>query len=411
VSHSGKRDLDAEYGYDDTPSFQDFRNKYRRIGYANRIVAGVAKSCWRDGAELLSEPPEDGVDDNVVLQDEMSVLKQRGMFKALEKADTLNRLGEFSVMYIGMPGDPKEPAGSESGDLEDVYFAQYDQDSVQMHSFNTDPESERHGKPELYTLTTRVKQTTGNTTTTQKQTIVAHWTRVVHMAEGSLTDDLIGQSVLQPINDALQDYNKVRGGTAEAYFRNAGRAFFMLLEDKANLSGEDRDALNEMAEQFINKMRNFLYVKGAKSVSDISTNIPDPKEVIKTLLQEMSAMSGIPIRILTGEGAGQLAGNEDKASYNTLVDDRQSSECEGYLRDTLSSLAMGKLMPDTRELYVKWPLQKATDAKTDAEVDKISAETEKIQAETELIEEQTALTRERPAEQEENPEDDLTDLE
>ncbi|MCK5641212.1 MAG: DUF1073 domain-containing protein, partial [Gammaproteobacteria bacterium] len=89
----------------------------------------------------------------------------------------------------------------------------------------------------------------------------------------------------------------------------------------------------------------------------------------------IAGATGIPIRILTGEGAGQLAGNEDKASYNELIRDRQSQSCTGWLLRLLKILSDANMIPEVPlEAVIEWPVTEALNEKEKAEVRKLNAE-------------------------------------
>ena len=158
LSHGGKRDIYEIYGYPSSlGGDQGFRLMYlysRRQGIANRITAGIAKPCWRDRYRVYDSPDDDA---DEVLADEMLALKKVGAIKKLEAADTLNRIGRFSILYVGVPDGrtPDQPLGTVTNGqnrLNQLYFSAYAYDGVNIDSTDNDVNSPRYGLPLYYNL-------------------------------------------------------------------------------------------------------------------------------------------------------------------------------------------------------------------------------------------------------------------
>jgi len=369
LQKDGKRDLNQIYGYTENPEFQYFFDMYSRSGYANRVVDALPKSCWREGVSVM-------VGDNVVLEDEIKALKRLGLFQKLERADILNRIGRYSVLFIGLPDGLKAdmPAGSIGSDFEGVYFSPYKEDDITITRYESDPANERYGKPTQYELS--VTRADGQQSTAEiRQPIKVHWSRIVHMAEGALNNDIEGRSSLLPIANRIEDLNKSVGGAAEAYFRNASGK--VALEIDKDFNASDTKALDQFKEEvegFNNGMQNFMRLIGVKAHT-LNTTHYDPTGTAKVSLQEVAAQTGMRMRILTGEGGGQLAGNEDKESWNNLVSDRQEQVCSLWLLRALQILAEagGLKLPD--EFRIEWPVVEALNEKDRADIGNKKADT------------------------------------
>lgn len=368
-SHDGNRDIKEVYGYptEGQRSFSYYYEYYRFNGMANRIVSMIPRSCWRDGA-VISDSHDS---DTVLLEDEMKELKRAGMFRELEKADILNRIGNYSVMYVGVPDgeDPSQPVSNtpKSASLaKDVYFAAYNFDSITITDYDEDPTSARYGLPVMYTLNPS-STNTDSKTADNRQSIKAHWTRVVHLAEGALDNGITGTPALEPGITRCIDWDKTIGGGAEAFFRNAAQKLTLDIDKEAKATKDDMDALNDGSKKWLNGWKSFIGLKGAK-IRALEVPNADPRESTETIIQGLSGTYGIPVRILTGEGAGQLAGNEDKASYNQLINDRQDQLCAEWLLDTLTPLERAGMLTMPEDFVVQWPLPEAMDEKTMSEV-------------------------------------------
>ena len=359
VTHGGKRDLNKAFGYNESPSFIDFYRLYIRNGIANRLIKSLPKSCWRDGFYIESKGEK-------INEDILKVFKRNGLNQQFERADILNRLGEFSVLYVGIPDglEKNMTVGKISKDKSKlIYFSCYDQTNVVVNKWNTDRLSVRYGLPETYTLTVTNLETTK--IQQQRASIEAHWTRVVHLSENSLNNPLSGTPYLSPIFNRFIDYEKVIGGSAEAYYRNAlGK---IVLETKegfddtipAEQLASIQTAMRDSAEEFTNNFRSTLRLMGTTAKS-ISIPHNDPMNTINSIYKEFSSYSSLPLRVLTGEGGGQLAGSEDKATLNQLIQDRQDQFCSVLVSDLMNIMEMAGVVKLPDDYEIKFPLSDPT---------------------------------------------------
>ena len=365
ISHKGLRNIYQIFGYKEGRiQFQTYYDYYRRQDYANRMVSMIPKSCWRDGADLVDDKGQP-VDASV-----MKSVARTGIYQGLERADILNRLGKFSILVVGIPDgmDPKDPLGSASADrLDEVFYAAYSEDGIVINEWERDVTSPRYGLPTLYNVQMMDR---GD----KDQAIIGgsfqvHWSRVVHLAEGALDNEIEGLPFLEPVLNRLDDLQKTIGGSAEAYFRNARGKFALQTKDGFDgiLDESQAEALRVEAEAFQNNWRDHMRLTGIEA-KVLNTPVYDPEGTINGALQAIAGYSGIPIRILTGEGAGQLAGNEDKASYNQLVNDRQDLTCTPWLARVLEILNNSGMISISEEATIKWPGLRALEEDEQAKI-------------------------------------------
>ena len=349
VSHSAARDIYEIFGYKRNRNFQTYYEYYEYNDYGNRVVTALPKACWRSGVKIKDSDDED------VLEDELSVLFNRKMFKQLEAADILNRIGAFSVLYVGLPDglDPEQPVGM-CRNLDQVFFSAFSEDGITISEYEEDILSPRFNMPKIYTLQ-RVVRSSSTDVLEKTRPIRVHWTRLVHLAEGSLDSGLVGMSCLSPILNRLDDLNKSIGGASEAYFRNArGKLAYKADSSFSGFKSQtEKDTFDLETKAFTNGWKDSISLVGVDAKS-IDTPHHDPAGTVKVALQAVSGQTGIPIRILTGEGAGQLAGNEDKASFNQLTSDRQNLTCQEWVERVFEILQMAGLLEYRPDYVVEW---------------------------------------------------------
>lgn len=374
ISPDGKRDYNKIFGYGTDLHYSDYFAMYERHDFGSVIVDKVAKACWNEVPKIMSGETQ-------ILEDEMKQLNKMGFFRALERADRLNRIGNFSVLLIGMPDglDLDKPLGS-ANDIQGMYFNPYNFDGIEIVKQVTDPLSQRFGLPELYQL-----QTTNHGEKEKDAHVVSvlvHYTRIIHLAEGALDSPVEGKSALKAPWNSLINITKVTGGSAEAYFRNARQQLAIEANENARVEkgSPALTTLDENLEAHTNGWGNGLRLQNM-TARNLNIQMISPRETYDINAESVSGETGIPIRILTGKGGGQTTGTEDRASWNSLIFDRRNSDCNGWLLDGLQIAANGGMfeLPDNAE--VKWPPLAALNEKDAAEVTHKKADAFKLTVE------------------------------
>ena len=377
-SHNGERSTYEVYGYPERYYFRLGYDAIRREGIASRITTGVARSCWRNGFELVNNLDEK----EPLLEGEIKELNRMGLFNTLERADVLNRIGAFSVLLVGIPDGQEldQPLGTVTGDgFKSIYFRPFAYDGVTVSSYNTDEMSPRFGMPEYYQLQVMGRGDTQKTTVLKS--VIAHYSRVIHMAENLLDSSIEGVPALEPVYNRILDLDKVLGGSAEAYFRNArGKMAFEIdpafSSDLMN-NPAAKEQFDDAAKRFTNGWQDQIVAVGSK-VNSVATAHQSPEHTIAGIMREISGYTGIPMRTLTGEGAGQLAGAEDRLAYNGLINDRQSHTCSAWVYSLLEMLEASGMMTLPEEFDLYWPLDEALNAIDEAAIANQRASTLKL---------------------------------
>lgn len=372
ISHGGRRDLYDVYGYDQKLRFERIFQYARREGIANRVAFGIPKSCWRNGFEIIDESTEEASNEADII-----ALNKRGLVSRLERADILNRIGNFSVLFVGVPDgrEPSQPLGrANPAKLGEVYFKPFGYDGIQVTQFVTDPKNPRYGLPKMYQV--QVMDRGDNDKDTTKSALNVHWSRIIHLNENALDSDIEGMPALEPIFNRILDIDKATGGAAEAYFRNASPkyAFEIDPEFASDITDDEKEQFDEAAKKFTNDMQNMIRTAGT-SVKTLPTPHHSPLDTVKTALWAISGNTGIPLRILTGEGSGQLAGSEDKLAYNSIINDRQTVKCSQWVEAVLVILANANMIKLPEVYTIEWPKEEAQSQKEEAEINEINSRT------------------------------------
>ena len=379
INFDENKDYYKVYGY---PTLNGIgEDKYWKLAKRNAIAhfltTGIAHDCWANGFEICvdGEPIPEA---NKLLK----IMARNGLFRDMERADIMNRINRFSIAEVvvndGM--ESNQPLGT-ANDIGMVRVIPYREGGVEIVQRELDPTSPRFNMPTMYQAQKISSGSDSNDTNLSTKNI--HWSRVIVFNEGQMDSTFDGESALEDVYNNILNIDKAVGGAAEAYFRNASPKLTMTSKDNEFTSAyyDDpalQEKIDDKTKEFINDMKQFI-IAGNFDVNAIHTPHASPIDTVKVNLWDISASKGVPIRILTGEGSGQLAGSEDKLTYGVTIDDRQSTECSfrAYrLLDILQACGLMKL-PDDYE--VTWPKEEPTTQMQEAELaDKIASALEKI---------------------------------
>jgi hypothetical protein len=351
---NGKRDLYYTFGWATTIGHTDFVNKYVRQDIVKRIINAPVNALW-------SDPPKIEGDDafNTAWSE---LLETVPLFHEVQRADILAGLGRFSILLVGLDDgrDVIYPVTRKEG-RKVIYLQPYAEGSVTVSKWDTDPSSKRFGMPTEYeispgTFLTRVNTETSPTATVaERSSFKAHWTRVLHIAEGALESKVYGHSRLESIYNILDDIMKVTGGSAETYWLAANRGLHVDVDKEAELSEEDADNLSDEVDEYANELRRVIRTRGV-TIKNLGSDVADPRGTFDVQLSLLAANTGIPKRVLMGSEAGQLASQQDRANWAIQVEMRISSHGQPTVLIPLIRLLIDVgVLPIPKTLSITWP--------------------------------------------------------
>lgn len=363
LTFAGARDVWGTLGYPTTLTVSQYLDRYERGGIAARIVDAPVNATWRGDMWV-----EENDDPNTVTAFEQAWddLDDQLHIKAMmERADRLSRLSNYAVLLIGAQDelDQELPKGK-PGQL--LYVQAYlgaggptannssrvvgDEADATILELDIDPKSERFGQPKTY----RLKRVDVASPDLQKP---VHWSRIVHVAENRLRDDVFGQPALERVWNYLEDLDKVVGGGSEAFWLRANQGMHLdIAKDMAldDVKGTVEN-LKEQAEAYKHQLTRWLRTRGVTATplgSDVA-NFANPADMLLTLI---AGATGIPKRILTGSEMGELASTQDRENFRDLVNGRQTGYAGPYIvRPLVDRLIEYGYLPKPKTYTVQWP--------------------------------------------------------
>lgn len=367
ISFRGARDLYEIFGYDRVLGYSDYEERYRRGGLAKRIVEAYPKATWRGGIKLYED--EDPTNITEFEQAWLDLELRLKIWATLQRVDILAGLSTYAVLLIGAPGalDTELPRGDETaksllylspfsggggpgGANTRLRGPMWDAD-CSILEFETNIRSARFGLPLWYQL----KRTELSSPDLQKK---IHWSRIIHVAEGCLNDDVYGTPTLESVWNLLDDLDKVTGGGAEAFFLRANQG--MHLDIAKDMALPDAKAaienLRTQSEEYANGITRWLRTRGV-TVTPLGSDTANFGPPADAILTQIAGSKGIPKRILIGSEMGQLASGQDADNWNTQVNDRRTSYAMPFIiRPLVDRLIRYGYLPKPTKYDVAWPV-------------------------------------------------------
>lgn len=366
ATFGGERDLYNALGWKKSLSYNDYWWRYDRQDIARRIVNAPVNTTWRGELGVLAAA------NSLLPKGESSRFESE--WKALEKrlrlvnifarADKLCRVGEYSALLLGFDdvtteGGFREPVGGvEEGDYLELkpvvsgrrllYVKVLGQGSAEIYQYNENPNSPRYWLPELYQV--KINKPDGTAT----KTYIVHYTRIIHVAEDVLENELFGVPSLKAVFNRLEDLEKIVGGSAEMFWRGARPGYAAIQDPDTDMTPKEKEGFSKELESWTHDLTRFLRLKGI-DVKSLAPQVSSPKAHVDAQLQMISAVTGIPLRILIGSERGELASTSDDDNYFTRIAERRADHAEpNIIRPFLNRLITYGVLPNPGEYVVEW---------------------------------------------------------
>lgn len=349
TSYNGDRDLYQALGYPTEMTFWDFYARYRRQDIAKAIIDRPVQAIWKDGFELL----ESDDDQETELEKAFSDLsKQLALISKFSRLDKLAGLGQYGVLLIGFddvrqPEDFTKPVSA--GKRTILYVKPLSEESAQINEWESDPQDERYGLPKTYNITL------WNPGQQSSAMVVTHHSRVLHVVDGLLESEVEGIPRLEAIFNRLMDIEKIVGGSGEMFWRGARPGYHGKVDPEFSMTQETKDDLKDQIDEYEHNLRRILVNQGI-DLQSLQQQLADPSTYVDVQIQMISAVTGIPKRILTGSERGELASSQDKDSWLSWIANRRTEFAEAnIIRPFIDKCMLYGVLPEAKDDYtVKW---------------------------------------------------------
>lgn len=344
ITFGGARDLYTILGYlrDITPI--DYRDRYARGGISARIVEAMPRSTWRGGWELIE-------DENPKVSTEFEkvwdALEQRLHIGAtLLKTDILAGQGRYAVLLLGTPNDFEQEL--KKGRPEQLlYLTPFSEEDATIQTWVTDTSDPRFSLPLTYQL-----KRTGVTSMNFVKSV--HWSHVIHIAEGTLDNEVYGQPTLERVWNLLDDLDKITGGGAEAFWLRANQGMQIDVDKDMTLGPTAEAALKAEVDEYRHNISRVMKTKGV-TVDTLGSDVANFQNPADAVITQIAGSRAIPKRILTGSEMGELASSQDRDNWKDQVNGRQTSYASPFIvRPLVDRLIRYGYLPTPKQYEVRW---------------------------------------------------------
>lgn len=366
MSFEGKRDLYETLGYPKELRFSDYYSFFRRHDMAKAVINRPIKAAWR-GPVIPMEMDDDKETPFEkawrVLTEEHETLKS-----TLIKVDRLAGIGRYGVILLGLSDvqgstDFVKPV---SGKSRLVYLKAAGENTCTIVEWEENPTNPRYGLPKVYEIT--IEQ---NLRTAQ---VRVHHSRVIHVVDEPIEGEVYGTPRLEAVYNRLMDLEKLVGGSGEMFWRGAHPGYSGKLDPNFQMTPKDEEDLQKQIDEYEHNLRRILVNQGM-SLKSLAQQVSDPKNHVDVQVQMISAVTGIPKRILTGSERGELASSQDQDEWNAYIQDRRENFIEPQiLRPLIDRFIELDILPEPKNGYsIQWQDLNATSDEDKAKVGEIRA--------------------------------------
>ena len=364
LQYNGDRNLFDALGYPKDLTFEKYFAQYCRQDIAAAIINRPVQASWKGDVGVVNSN-----DESETLKKAWEKLyKQLKLKNKLSRSDKLACIGQYGIMLLGFNDRPViewENEVVKTGTLKLAYVTPYSEASAKITAYETDGKSPRYGLPLIYEIS-RSNDTTNTT-------LRVHWTRVIHITGDTLESDVLGIPTLQNVYNRLMDLEKLVGGSAEMFWRNARPGFTGKVDPESTLDAAATADLERQMKAYEHSQRRFIFASGI-DINSLSQAVSDPDKHVDVQIQMISAVTGIPKRILTGSEIGELASTQDRNSWISYVTNRREEYCQEQIIIPLVDRLMEYNILPKQEYTVEWPDLSIVSDKDKADVGKVRAE-------------------------------------
>ena len=367
------RDLDEECGYPTlaqrTPTF--YWDLYNQVSVANRVVNVFPSECWSVYPDLYEIEDEKLTE----FEEAWGKLNQDGIiWNFLNRIDELSGVGAFGILFFGF-ADGKDPSNPVQGINEDGtpankrstenqlnFIRAFDQSRIEITEWETNIHSRRYGLPVMYKVSMDQPMSGTNTDNTEspskpsfKNSLKIHWTRTLHVADNRKTSEVYGTPRCYPVLPEIMDIRKIRGGSAEMFWRGAFPGYSFEELPKLGLETQmDEDSVREQFLAYANGLQRYLALTGVTAKS-LAPQISEPTAHLEQQYRSIASQLGMPTRIFLGSETGHLASSQDAATWNRRLAKRQQIYITpSLIRPFVLTMIMTGVLPQVEDFKIAW---------------------------------------------------------
>jgi len=321
--------LYEEFGYPDHLNFEQYYRAYERNPVAYAAVHKLLESCWTDKPTIIDGDENKESSETTPWEKAATKLLSKHWAK-IKDADRRNLVGRYSALLIQFKDgrEWKEPVDTSVvtrlRDKAIVKLIPAWESQIKPGNFDTDTMSETYGEPMNYQFN---EQPVGDDGTYGPvRSVTVHPDRVIILCEGSEDENMLsGVPFLRAGYNKLLDLEKISGGSAEGFLKNASRQLgisfdaqtdMVAIAKQAKEAGYENlgEAMNDKMMK-LNRGTDSALVTQSGTTSVLSVAAADPAPSWTVTANEFTSSIQCPFTIQFGQQTGRLASDEDKTDW------------------------------------------------------------------------------------------------
>lgn len=353
----------TDFGYPADVTFDQLYGTYSRNSVAKAAVGRTVAKTWETNP-LLQEEARDGQSKGKAKPETRreALIRQRfddlRFWQRLAEADRRSLVGRYAGVILRIADDKTfdQPVDAVTGGLDAlVEIIPAWEGQLQVSQWDTNETSPTYGQPTMYLFQEAV---VGDVK--QPRSLTIHPDRVVIWSEDGT---LNGRSALEAGYNDLMDIEKVRGGGAEGFWKNAKSAPILETMPGTTIKGmadamgikpdELADKMNEQVESFNQGFDKLLMLQGM-TVKPSSVTLPaSPEQYFMVPAQCFASSFSIPLKILLGSQSGERASTEDASEWSRTNMARRTNVVVPAIMTVIGRLERFGILPE-RDWHLDW---------------------------------------------------------
>lgn len=334
VTFGGKRDLYETCGYDRHLRLMQYRERYARGDIASRVVEAFPEATWRGSGHDCVFDSDDAQETTPFEKAWNDLNKRLKVWSVFYRADVLAGLGHYAIILLGAPGDYNSPLPDTLKPTDLLFLSPFCQEDSPITEYVTDIRDPRYGQPLFYQLrrtsVLRKSLEQARAPMSLDLTKQVHYSRVLHIADGKLDDDVFGLPRLERVWNRLDDLDKVVGAGAEAFWLRAHQGMQFDVDPEIELEADEAARMKSEIEDYIHRLSRVIRTRGV-TATPFGSDVARFDENIAGIISLISGTTKIPQRILLGSERGELASTQDRDTWRERVQDRRTRFAEPEL--------------------------------------------------------------------------------
>lgn len=366
--YGGDRNIYQALGYpqEEGIDYASYAAKYARQDIAKAIINRPVQYTWKGPIRLR----EIGTEGSAIEKEWIELDKRLRLRSQFVRLDKLSSIGRYGALLLGFDDVSNREGFAQpvtDGNRKLVYLRPLGEAHAKIDKLVNNTRDPRYGLPEQYEI--EYTEIDSNTTVSLK----AHHSRVIHVTLELLESDIYGVPVLESVWNRLLDLEKLVGGSAEMFWRGARPGYQGKVKEDYTLPPDVEETLRAQFNEYEHNLRRFLSVEGV-DIEALATQYADPLNHVDIQIQMISAVTGIPKRILVGSERGELSSAQDIVSWYSYVQTRREEHAEvNILRPFVKRCMEYGVLPKSEEYIVEWSDLFASSEKDKAEIGRVRA--------------------------------------